>query len=56
MNCYQEVGMSFLNLLVYIHLVVVIFGVLYMVWRVKRFLDQEEINEIRIKRDWPQAE
>ena len=56
MNCYQEVGMSFLNLLVYIHLVVEIVGVLYMVWRVKRFLDQEEINEIRIKRDWPQAE
>ena len=56
MNCYQEVAMSFLNLLVYVHLVVVIFGVLYMAWRVKRFLDQEEIEEIRIKRDWPQAE
>ena len=55
MNCYQEGAMSFLNLLVYVHLVVVIFGVLYMVWRVKRFLDQEEIEEIRIKRDWPQA-
>ena len=48
--------MSFLNLLVYVHLVVVIFSVLCMVWRVKRFLDQEEIEEIRIKRDWPQAE
>ena len=56
MNCYEEVAMSFLNLLVYVHLVVVIFGVLYMVWRVKRFLDQEEIEEIRIKRAWPQAE
>ena len=55
MNCFEEVTMSFLNILVYVHLVVVILGVIYMVWRVKRFLDQEEIEEIRIKRDWPQA-
>ena len=55
MNCFEEVTMSFLNILVYVHLVGVILGVIYMVWRVKRFLDQEEIEEIRIKRDWPQA-
>tara|TARA_R100001443_G_scaffold22930_1_gene35086 strand:- start:1073 stop:1246 length:174 start_codon:yes stop_codon:yes gene_type:complete len=54
--CFMEVIMTFATALVYLYLVTMIGSMIYVAWKVKKWCDREEIDEIRIKRDWPQAE
>jgi len=54
--CYLEVIMTFATALVYIYLITMIGSMIYVAWKVKKWCDREEIDEIRIKREWPQAE
>jgi len=46
--------MTVLQILIYVYLLSVTFGVLYVAWKIKRWVDREEIHEIRLRREeWP---
>ncbi len=48
--------MTVLSILAYAYFITVIVGVIYVAWKIKSFCDKEGIDEIRLKREWPQMD